>query len=204
MHSPGKSTLRIVLMLVLILIVLLANLLVHEFGHCITMNATDGACAGVYVWPGVKIWPLTEAGEHYQGTWDGYIGAAQFASRPSTEFANGLVFLMGSGTTALLATLALLLLLIFRPGGWLRAFLLIQAICFLDLLFYTILPEWFGWRHFIFLGGDSPEPLEGAVQMGIPQNIFIAGVLLYSLGMSFGWWIALRSKMRANFRFRSA
>jgi hypothetical protein len=61
-----------------------------------------------------------------------------------------------------------------------------QSLMFLDLLFYVILPRWFGLRHLFFIGGDSPEPLNGAIKMGINESIFIAGVLVYSSLMAAG------------------
>jgi len=75
---------------------------------------------------------------------------------------------------------------LFRPKGRLRPLLLAQSIMFVDLLTYTILPHWFGLPHFFVVGGRTPEPLDGAIQMGISESTFIAAVLIYSLFMSVG------------------
>jgi hypothetical protein len=130
--------------------------------------------------PGIKVWPLTGFGQRYSGSWNNYFGLTQFSQSASTEWAHGLVFLMGSGAVTILSLLALIGLCAFRPKGWVRFPLLAQSLMFLDLLFYTILPRWFRLRHFFFIGGDYPEPLNGAILMGIPESVFIAGVLIYS------------------------
>ncbi len=185
---------RLLLILLLLLTILPANLLVHEIGHCLTLNAAGGVCEGVYVYPGVQLLPLSRFGEKFVGDWNGALGYTVYAQVPPDEFARGLVLLMGSGSTALLAALALLLVWTLHPKGTLRAALLVQAISFADVLFYTLLPEWFGLRHFFFIGGTTPEPLEGAMKMGIPKNLFIAAVILYAALMLGGWIAAIQRK----------
>jgi hypothetical protein len=167
-------------------LITLTNLLVHEFGHCLTINAVGGICEGIYVIPGVKVCPLTAFGEPYPGTWDNIVGRTSYAQSAPTVQASGLVSVMGSGSVAVLSLLALAGLYIFHPQGWVRFPLLAQSLMFLDLLFYVILPRWFGLRHLFFIGGDSPEPLNGAIKMGIHESTFIAAVLIYSAMMSAG------------------
>ena len=162
------------------------NTFVHELGHCFTIDSVGGECEGVYVMPRTKVWPLAEFGQPYPDAWDDYIGLTVYAKAAPTEQASGFVSLMGSGSVAALSLLALFGLYIFRPQGWIRFPLLAQSFMFLDLLFYTILPHWFGLRHFFFIGGDTPEPLNGAIKMGIPGSTFIVGVLIYSALMLVG------------------
>jgi hypothetical protein len=182
-----REILRSSLVFLLVLgLVSLLNLLVHEFGHCLTMDAVGGECGGVYVYPGVKIFPLNELGQKYDGPWPNAIGATTYASPPPTEGARGIVSLIGSGSVAILSLLALLALYVFHPRGGMRTVLLAQSIMFLDLLTYTILPRWFGLPHFFVLGGTEPEPLNGAIQMGISESVFIAAVLVFSLIMTAG------------------
>jgi hypothetical protein len=176
------------------------NLLLHEFGHCVTIEAVRGECEGIYVFPGVKIWPWEERGNPYKGLWDNKIALTQYEKLAPTEKANGLNSLMGSGSVAVASLLALAGLYVFHPKGWVRFPLLAQSMMFLDLLLYTILPRWFGRPHFFFIGGDSPEPLEGAIQMGIPETFFIACVLLYSALMITGLiryiWRGMKSQTK--------
>jgi hypothetical protein len=165
------------------------------------MNAVKGACEGVYVLPGIRVFPLSEFGESFQGDWNDRIGTTRYAKGPEGEFERGLVSFMGSGSVALISTIALIALWAFNPKGWMQKLLLIQAIFFGDILFYTILPEWFGLQHLFFIGGAYPEPLNGAISMGVPKNIFIAGVLIYSVLMMAGWLryiYALREKRRLS------
>jgi hypothetical protein len=175
------KTIKNILVFVLVLgLFAVINLIVHELGHCYTIDAVGVKCDGVYVMPGVKIWPLAGFGQPYPDPWEKNIGLTLYAQSAPTEQASGFVSLMGSGLVAVLSLLALFGLFIFRPQGWVRFPLLAQSLMFLDLLFYTILPHWFGLRHFFFIGGDSPEPLNGGIKMGIPESMFIAGVLIYS------------------------
>ena len=69
---------NIVLFLLVLGLVALVNLVVHELGHCITIDAVGGTCEGVYVLPGIKIWPLTGFGQRYAWSWDNYIGLTLF------------------------------------------------------------------------------------------------------------------------------
>lgn len=172
----------------LLVLVLFAgiNLVVHELGHCYTIDTVGGKCVAVYVMPGVQIWPLREFGQRYPELWDDYAGLTLYGKTAPTEPARGFVSLMGSGSVAALSLLALFGLYIFRPRGRKQFPLLAQSFMFLDLLLYTILPRWFGFRHFFFIGGITPEPLNGAIKMGIPESMFITGVLTFSVLMFIG------------------
>jgi hypothetical protein len=175
-----KTIWNILIFVLVLALFALINLFVHEMGHCLTMDAVGGECGGVYVMPGVKVWPLTEFGQPYSHQWGDLFGRAVYAEPAPTDAADGFVSLMGSGSVAALSLLALFGLFIFQPRGRGQFPLVAQSLMFLDLLFYTILPHWFGLRHFFIFGGDSPEPLEGALQMGIPETFFIVTVLVYS------------------------
>ncbi len=162
------------------------NTFLHELGHCFTMEAVGGKCDGIYIMPGIRVWPLAAIGQPSPYTDEPFPAFTVYAEMAATDQANGLASLMGSGTTAILSLLALVGLYDLRPQGWLRFPLLAQSFMFLDLLFYTILPRWFGLRHLFIIGGDTPEPLNGAIRMGISESTFIAGVLIYSGLMAAG------------------
>ena len=180
------------------------NLLLHEFGHCLTMERLDGTCEGIYLPPGIKVWPLADFGAEYGYLWDGYAALTVYGPdwAQLTDAEYGLTMLMGSGTPALLALFALLSLYILRPSGRMEKLLMLQALFFGDMLLYVILPEWFGLRHFFFVGGATPEPLDGAVLMGFERGGFIAGVLVFSALMSAGWigYLCLRRSGRPPVR----
>lgn len=191
-----------ILFLVVVIFLLGFNLLLHEFGHCIAMNQTRGKCEGVYVPPGVKVWPLEGFGDPYPGEWEAAMGRTRYEIVPPTPEAIGFVMLMGSGSTALLSLLAMLSLWILEPRGWGRTILMVQSLCFGDLLFYTILPEFFGLRHFFLWGGNGPEPLEGAVSMGFARGDVILFVLVFSAVMFLAWlgivWRSVKQARYAN------
>jgi hypothetical protein len=180
MEVSMKAFWNTLVFLIVLIVFAAINLVVHELGHCYTINAVGGKCGGVYVTPGVRIWPLKEFGQHYPNTWKNFIGLTIYDQAAPTDQASGFVALMGSGSVAALSLLALFVLNIFFPRGWVRFPLLAQSLMFFDLLLYTILPHWFGLPHFFFIGGTSPEPLEGAIKMGIPESMFIWGVLIFS------------------------
>jgi hypothetical protein len=181
------KTIGYILVFVLVLgLFAILNTLVHEFGHCFTVEIVGGECESIYVMPGVQVWPLTGFGQAYPSLWEKYIALTYYAEIAPTEQSRGLTSLMGSGSVAILSLLALLGLYLFRPHNWLRLSLLAQSFMFPDLLFYTILPHWFGLRHMFFIGGNTPEPLNGAIRMGISESVFIGGVLIYSAFMLLG------------------
>ncbi len=164
----------------------LCGLLIHEAGHGLTAAALGGRFTGLYVWPGVQVWP--HPGQPYPRAWEGWFGVATYLPGKTWEAGGwrfGLVSLMGSGTNFLLAVLALGLLKKRRPQGKARVFLLAEALMFLDLTTYTLFPL-LGWRHFVFFGGRTPEPLAGALQMGIPAAVFVPLVGALSIGMAVG------------------
>lgn len=191
----------LILLFVAVAVIAVLNLLIHEFGHCITVDHVGGKCEGVYVPPGMKVWPPSGVGDPYPypDKWNNAMGMALYDESAPTAETRGFVSFMGSGSTAILSLIALLALWILEPRGWGRNLLMIQSLFFGDLLFYTILPEWFGLRHFFLVGGDYPEPLEGAVRMGFERGHVIIGVLIFSGVMFTGWlayvwkiWIASR------------
>lgn len=182
-----KLTFQGFLLLFLIVILSSFNLLLHEFGHCLTLDIVGGRCGGVYVLPGVQVWPLSEFGTAAEEPWDNYFGRTVYAEPAPGPFEEGLVSLMGSGSVAIISTFALLALGIIKLKGWPGVILLIQSLFFLDIVTYTILPHFFGLRHFFLWGGTTPEPLDGAILMEIPEDYFILGVVAFGVFMLIGW-----------------
>lgn len=166
-------------------VLLLEGLFVHELGHGITAKALGGEFRGLYVFPGVQVWP--NAGQSYEGDWGLNVGLAVTAPGAGWgRWERGLVSLMGSGATMGLAVVALVSLWLLQPQGWLSHVLVAESLLYVDILFYTVLPAWFGMRHWFFFGGQTPEPLDGAELMGCPRWMFIALVLGASALMTLG------------------
>jgi membrane-associated protease RseP (regulator of RpoE activity) len=84
------KTIRNILIFVLVLgVFALINLIVHELGHCYTIDAVGGKCEGVYVMPGFKVWPLTSFGQSYPHEWKNLLALTK-PSHP-TDKASGFV-----------------------------------------------------------------------------------------------------------------
>jgi len=160
--------------------VAIVGLVVHELGHGSTAQFLGGTFRGLYVWPGIQIWP--SFGEQFQGEWQGFVGVVSYSYGEDwlqDGWQVGLVQLMGSGANLILAILSLSALWAIRPRKWIRLFLLAEAFVFTDMLFYTFLPL-IGLRHWFFFGGDSAEPLLGATKLGIQTWLFLLLVVIVS------------------------
>lgn len=190
-----KIFLNSLLLILLLCAVLVFNLLAHEFGHCLTMTAFGGTCDSVHAMPGIQVWPLSEFGRLDVENWSGSIAWTYLSGELPSIWHDGLVSLMGSGSTAIISVLALIILWVFRFPKWVTWGLFFQSWLFLDILTYTILPEWFGLRHFFFIGGTSAEPLYGAIRMGIARDTFIVFVLIFSALMIVGCLAALYHRL---------
>lgn len=186
MNLSDKKWTAVFWFFITLMLVALVGLFVHELGHGITATALGGKFTSLYILPGIQVWP--HFGQPYPNGWSGYIGWVEynygFNWNPD-GWQPGLVTLMGSGSNLLIAALALVALWVFQPRRCLRFFLVAEAMMFVDLLLYTFLPL-VGLRHFFIIGGISPEPLEGAIQLGLPSWLFIALVGVVSALMSWG------------------
>ena len=187
MRSLGRRLRTIAIFLLTLALVWAASLVLHELGHGLTAQALGGRILSLGVWPGVELWPAP--GQPAEGPWGTAIARLAYATGPGWgegSWQIGLVRLMGSVTNLLLATLALGSLWLFRPRGWLRLFLIAQALMFADLLLYCTLPEFWGLPHYLVFGGSHAEPLDGAELLGCPRWAFIALSLLLSALMAWG------------------
>jgi hypothetical protein len=131
------------------------------------------------MWPGIQVY--LKPGQPYEGEWGTWIAKAAYAySQGWEDWRNGLVLLMGSGSTLLLGALALAGLWLFRSRGWLRLLLVAGVLMVEDMLLYATLPELFGLRHYVIFGGVKPEPADGAKLLGCPRPLFVVAVVLVS------------------------
>lgn len=205
-RMPGNAmnfyanSLRIPLRLVVTLsLVGVVSLFIHELGHGIATEALGGKFEGLYVMPGVQVWP--HPGQPYAEEWQGYVGLADLRYDPDWALDGwqaGLVDLMGSGSNLLAAVLALGALWMLRPFGWLRRLLVAETLMFTDILLYTFLPQ-IGLQHLFFIGGAYAEPLEGAVKLGCPAWAFMLLVALISILMAWGLDEFVRRNAKACF-----
>ena len=180
----GFNFKKLVLPLVLFIPLGLVMDFVHEFGHALWGSAVGGRLnymqiAYLVVYPRLAITPQFRLG---------YVEVTGL----STSFKHGL-FLMGGSLTTNMVSWLLALILLKRKFGH-RTQVSLKILGFfglLDLPFYVVFPQ-MGLRHWIFLGGNWPEPLIGAREMAISDPLFYTVVILTTLGLIFLYYKPLR------------
>lgn len=161
-----------------LLVSVVIGLLVHEWGHALTGAAMGAEIKGVYVYPGVEIYP--DFGDRYPYRWGTKLGAAivDELGLGWADWQHGLVSVMGSGSTLMVSYLGIRLLYALRPRRRFWRYLLIAlALYFFDILSYSLFPQ-LGLRHWIVFGGRFAEPVYGAERMGIPSWLFVTVVVV--------------------------
>jgi len=152
--------------------------LFHEVGHALWGTAMGGRVlrmqiAYFEVYPELKITPNFVLGAIWIEGLDG--------------FSLGLFKLGGSMTTNIISWFLTLILQKMQLGSKTRIGLRIMwFLGLLDLPFYVIFPQ-IGLHHWIFWGGEQPEPLIGARLMGVSDSIFYIMVILSTVGLSLGY-----------------
>jgi hypothetical protein len=171
-----KSILKYAGYVLLAAVIALLGLAIHEAGHAATAVLCGGQVTKIQLLT-LQIWPAIRWAD-----WDGMFGGIWFTGADQ----RGLILLMGSGTTALLGLCAAIMLQIAAPRSFFRKVCLTAAVLLpLDILSYSIFPA-LGWRHWILFGGYGIEPLEGALEMGIPRAVYYIGLAVYAF-VCYGW-----------------
>jgi hypothetical protein len=162
-------------LLVTFLLSALAIDFVHEFGHALWGTVAGGELAYMQITYFV-IYPRLELASIFRL---GYVTVTGLSS----SFGHGLFLLGGSLTTNIVAWLLAFVLWKKEFSNRIRSILkMLGVIALLDLPFYVFLPQ-IGLRHWIVLGGESPEPLVGAREMAIPDPIFYLAVLFVTFSL---------------------
>lgn len=166
---------------------------VHEFGHAIWGTAVGGTLTYMKI-AYLEIFPrLTLTHEFHLGL-TGIHGLAY------GSVAYGLMLLGGSITTHIaswiLGVLSLKTGLNTKAQAGLKTFGIFGI---LDLPFYTVFPQ-IGLRHWVFLGGQEPEPLNGARMIGVPDLAFYSIVALSTVGLMLLYSRILREKLSTRMR----
>lgn len=183
--AKGRTLL---LLLVLFLPLGLVMDLVHESGHALWGIAVGGKLTYMQI-ACFEIYPNLAVTQQF------FLGRTQVTGLPS-EFAYGLFLLGGSMTTNIIAWLLGLILVRTRLGHRTRLALKVLGLFgLLDLPFYVVFPQ-IGLLHWIFLGGDSPEPLLGARKIGVPDSAFYIVTFLLTAGLIFLYFDSFRGKAR--------
>ena len=186
--GAGFDFKKLVLPLVLFVPLGLVMDFAHEFGHALWGTAVGGTLnymqiTYLVVYPRLAVTPLFRLG---------YVEVTGL----STTFRHGLFLLGGSLTTNIVSWLLALILLKRHFGHKTQVSLKILGFFgLLDLPFYVVFPQ-ISLRHWIFLGGNWPEPLIGAREMGIPDPLFYTVVTLSTLGLILLYYKPLREMIR--------
>lgn len=160
--------------------------LVHECGHAIWGTIAGGRLT--YMQIGFfQLYPKLSLTPNFR------LGYVQVAGL-TTHFAYGLMGLGGSLTTNIASWLLALIILTRDLGRKTRiALKTLGLFGILDLPLYVILPQ-MGLKHWIFVGGCTPEPLLAARKIGIPDSIFYMIVTLTTFGLIVIYIKPLRQK----------
>ncbi len=183
---------KLVLPLVLFIPLGVAMDFVHEFGHAIWGSIVGGTLNYMQVtW--IVVYPRLAMTHVFR------LGCVEVTGL-STLFSHGVFLLGGSLTTNIVSWLLAIILLKrdFRHNKRV-ALMMLGFFGLLDLPFYVLFPQ-IGLRHWILLGGESPEPLIGAREMGIADPIFYILVTLTTLGLLYVYLKPLRGE-RSLFAF---
>lgn len=172
------------LLLVLFILLGLVMDLVHESGHALWGTAVGGTLTYMKI-AYFEIYPRFTITPQF------CLGCVEVAGL-LTKFEYGLFLLGGSLTTNIISwLLALILLKTKLQYRTLVALKILGLFGLLDLPFYVLFPQ-IGLRHWILLGGDTPEPLLGARNIGIPDPVFYVMTVLTTLGLAFIYFKTLR------------
>ncbi len=149
-------------------------LIVHEMGHIIFGIIGGGELELIKI-AYLELYPKIELTSNF------VLGRATLTGFES-DFGRGLYLLMGSMSTNILAW-------VLAPFKNKNIILKVSGIFgLLDLPTYTLFPQ-FGLKHWIVIGGSSPEPLTGARLMGIPDWTFYLFVLFSTIGLTYIYFL---------------
>jgi hypothetical protein len=161
---------------------------VHELGHALWGTAVGGTLAYMKI-TYFEIFPRPAITSQF------ILGYVEVHGL-STDSQCGLFLLGGSLTTNIVSWLLALIQLKLALGQRTRVALKTLGLFgLLDLPLYVLLPQ-IGLQHWLFLGGDTPEPLIGARKIGIPDIIFYLIVALTTLDLIFLYFKSFRQKVR--------
>jgi hypothetical protein len=175
-------------------IAFIIRLIIHESGHLVTAIILEAKIKYIVIMPGIKLYP-----EIALEAWKGWGAAIDYTLENGTPFKSGLIALMGSGSAALVGYLTTLLLFFLKkPGLFQIGLLAFSLICAWDMITYSILPE-IGLKHWIFFGGALPEPMIGAVYMGMSYfqyKLLLISHIICSNGLILVYLFRLRATMK--------
>ena len=181
----------LVILMVLLIPVGFLIALVHESGHAVWGILAGGTLDYMKI-AYLEIYPQLAINHPFQ------LGLTRVSGLNYGSAAYGLMLLGGSTTTHFTSWILGIALLHKALGSQLRfALKALGLFGVVDLPFYIIFPQ-VGLRHWVFLGGSEPEPLNGATMIGIPDSAFYLVAALSVFGLALLYSKTLRSKISAT------
>jgi hypothetical protein len=166
---------------------------VHEFGHALWGTIMGGTITYMQI-AYFQIFPQIAITPHF------VLGLTMIEGLTYGSPAYGVMLLGGSMTTNIVSWIIALILLKTSFGNKKQAALKILGLLGMaDLPFYVIFPQ-IGLSHWIFLGGNTPEPLIGARMIGIFDVVFYIFIAASTFGLILLYFKSLREKVLAELK----
>jgi hypothetical protein len=166
---------------------------VHEFGHALWGTIMGGTITYMQI-AYFQIFPQIAITPHF------VLGLTMIEGVTCGSPAYGVMLLGGSITTNIVSWIIALILLKTSFGNKKQAALKILGLLGMaDLPFYVIFPQ-IGLSHWIFLGGNTPEPLIGARMIGIFDVVFYIFIAASTFGLILLYFRSLREKVLAELK----
>ena len=166
---------------------------VHEFGHALWGTIMGGTITYMQI-AYFQIFPQIAITPHF------VLGLTMIEGLTYGSPAYGVMLLGGSMTTNIVSWIIALILLKTSFGNKKQAALKILGLLGMaDLPFYVIFPQ-IGLSHWIFLGGNTPEPLIGARIMGVLDVVFYIFIAASTFGLILLYFKSLREKVLAELK----
>ncbi|MFA6187091.1 MAG: hypothetical protein WC770_07775 [Phycisphaerae bacterium] len=162
-----KKNIKLVFIITASLILgVIADIIIHEFGHGLSGAAVGGKIFSIRIWPGIQVYPKI----CFEKFTPSIFGLAIVHNLESNK-QQGIMELMGSGTTAVSAYLIIGLTAVAKFKKFTIFFIIVSMIFAWDIILYSTLPL-IGLRHGFFLGGEIAEPLLAAQKLGISKGLY--------------------------------
>lgn len=152
----------------------IGGMFIHEGGHGLVAWWNGARILEIGVMPGIVVYPSCKWVK-----WGGWVAYIRHTSLPVSQM--GWVSLAGSGSTMLVSYVLVWLMGWRRILPWGRIVMWCVAMIFAwDILGYSIFTQ-LGGRHFWWIGGTSPEPLNGFRKICSATWLYVVLMVLHAL-----------------------
>ncbi|MCB2153285.1 M50 family metallopeptidase [bacterium] len=166
-----------VLVILTLLLGLPATGFFHEFGHGATAILLGGRIDHIWLFPGIELFP--DLGFSLIDEFPCNLGGCGISGL-NADWKVSVESLMGSGCT-LIAAYLIILWPFLREAHWSTCLTITFSLPFAwDIILYSTLPL-AGLRHAVFLGGEVPEPLIAARDLGVSYWVYFSALIFHVL-----------------------